>query len=91
MVENLSQMARGPLSQGGIGGPEAQRRFDEQPERFWPNAVSRFSEYPFPVLHDPKFSLSADGAFFCMGSCFANNIEEHLIFEGAPLVMAVDR
>lgn len=86
MVENVPQMARGPVNPAGVSGPEAQRRFDDEPERFWPNAIDRFDESPFPVHHDPKFSLSASGAFFCMGSCFANNIEEHLIYNGVQVL-----
>jgi hypothetical protein len=30
----------------------------------------------------PKFELHASDVFFCVGSCFARNIEEHLIYRG---------
>ena len=30
--------------------------------------------------HAPKFGFSADDTFFCIGSCFAKNLEEHLIY-----------
>ena len=30
----------------------------------------------------PKFPLREDDVFFCIGSCFARNIEEHLIYRG---------
>ncbi|MEA2666708.1 MAG: hypothetical protein QOI11_3652 [Candidatus Eremiobacteraeota bacterium] len=30
----------------------------------------------------PKFTLSEDDAFFCIGSCFARHIEEHLVYRG---------
>ncbi len=31
---------------------------------------------------DPAFALNANDAFFCIGSCFARNIEEHLMYRG---------
>jgi GSCFA family len=30
----------------------------------------------------PKFTLAEDDVFFCIGSCFARNIEEHLLYRG---------
>jgi GSCFA family protein len=30
----------------------------------------------------PKFELRANDVFFCVGSCFARNIEEHLMYRG---------
>ncbi|MBV8750571.1 MAG: GSCFA domain-containing protein [Candidatus Eremiobacteraeota bacterium] len=30
----------------------------------------------------PKFQLNEDDVFFCIGSCFVRNIEEHLIYRG---------
>jgi hypothetical protein len=40
------------------------------------------------VLPDvvPKFRLSPDDVFFCIGSCFARNIEEHLIYRRLPVI-----
>ena len=34
-----------------------------------------------PVVR-PKFALHDDDTFFCIGSCFARNIEEHLMYRG---------
>jgi hypothetical protein len=34
----------------------------------------------------PKFQLSADDAYFCIGSCFARNVEEQLIYRRFPLL-----
>ncbi len=30
--------------------------------------------------HAPKFQFTADDTFFCIGSCFAKNLEEHLTY-----------
>ncbi|HEV2641554.1 MAG TPA: GSCFA domain-containing protein, partial [Candidatus Elarobacter sp.] len=30
----------------------------------------------------PKFQLRASDVFFCVGSCFARNVEEHLMYRG---------
>ncbi len=40
------------------------------------------------VLPDvtPKFRLAADDVFFCIGSCFARNLEEHLIYRRLPVL-----
>jgi GSCFA family protein len=34
----------------------------------------------------PKFTLSEDDVFFCIGSCFARNIEEHLMYRGMTVM-----
>jgi hypothetical protein len=56
------------------------------PKLRWENNLSRFSEAVFPVAHKPKFHLSSDERFFCIGSCFARNVEEHLIFNGLKVL-----
>ncbi len=56
------------------------------PKLRWENNLSRFSEAVFPVAHKPKFCLSPDERFFCLGSCFARNLEEHLIFNGLKVL-----
>lgn len=52
----------------------------------WHKNTSRFSEALAVVDHKPKFSLNADDSFFCIGSCFARNIEEHLIYCGRQVL-----
>lgn len=37
-------------------------------------------------LVTPKFQLRPDDAYFCIGSCFARNIEEHLIYRRLPVI-----
>jgi GSCFA family len=34
----------------------------------------------------PKFRLRDDDVYFCIGSCFARNIEEHLIYRRLPVI-----
>ncbi len=42
--------------------------------------AKRFSNDVIDLEHSPKFSLDKKNQFFCIGSCFARNIEEHLIY-----------
>jgi len=44
--------------------------------------ADRFEADVFPIVHSPRFPIARDARFFCMGSCFARNIEEHLIYLG---------
>ncbi|MGC7950672.1 hypothetical protein, partial [Bacillus sp. II_CA] len=46
----------------------------------WENNIDRFSHAPLSVYHNPKFLIGNDSSFFCIGSCFARNIEELLIY-----------
>jgi hypothetical protein len=48
----------------------------------WPRAGEAFGELVYPVRYRPKFQIGAGDRFFCIGSCFARNIEEHLIYRG---------
>jgi hypothetical protein len=34
----------------------------------------------------PKFALRPDDVYFCIGSCFARNIEDHLIYRRLPIL-----
>lgn len=43
---------------------------------------TNFSQQVYPVRHRPKFTLAADDKVFCIGSCFARNVEEHLAYQG---------
>jgi hypothetical protein len=38
------------------------------------------------VDHKPKFTLDSGERYFCLGSCFARNIEEHLIYAGETVL-----
>ncbi|WP_234052108.1 MULTISPECIES: GSCFA domain-containing protein [unclassified Xanthobacter] len=46
----------------------------------WSENIERFKEAPISIFHKPKFTIDAKSSFFCIGSCFARNIEEHLIY-----------
>jgi hypothetical protein len=48
----------------------------------WSDDIARFNDDIALVAHKPKFTLSPKAAFFCIGSCFARNIEEHLLYAG---------
>ena len=52
----------------------------------WSNNIARFKEELVVVQHAPKFYLNDADSFFCIGSCFARNIEEHLIYNGATVL-----
>jgi GSCFA family len=65
-----------------IAGPEAWAKLMRSKAASWDENIQRFSEDVALVRHEPKFRLNAEETFFCMGSCFARNIEEHLILGG---------
>lgn len=69
-----------------ISGPQAWAGLAGGDEQKWPDISARFAEQPFVVEHQPGFTLDMTSRFFCMGSCFARNIEEHLIVRGANVL-----
>lgn len=52
----------------------------------WNDVAQRFLNDVVIVDHRPKFSLEGSPRFFCLGSCFARNIEEHLIYRGVDVL-----
>lgn len=54
-------------------------------ERSWANDVERFAEAPLSITHEPKFTIDPNANFFCIGSCFARNVEEYLIYNGVKV------
>jgi hypothetical protein len=52
----------------------------------WEKDIDRFNHAPLRIHHEPKFLISNESAFFCIGSCFARNIEEHLIYRGRKVL-----
>ena len=46
----------------------------------WAYDAERFDHQATPVHHEPKFTIPAESKFFCIGSCFARNVEEHLLY-----------
>lgn len=65
-----------------VNGPEAWRRLLKSENGRWSHDIERFSNPLTMVEHEPKFLIRPDDRFFCMGSCFARNVEEHLIYNG---------
>ena len=52
----------------------------------WSESIGRFGANPIEIAHTPKFKLDATNRFFCIGSCFARNIEEALICRGVDVL-----
>lgn len=69
-----------------ISGLDAWLAFTERPDAKWNRARKRFAEPVFPLAHEPKFTIDPAAKFFCIGSCFARNIEEHLIYGGLDVI-----
>jgi hypothetical protein len=65
---------------------EAWNRVAGKPDARWSSTLSSFNQPVFAIQHTAKFSLSMSDKFFCIGSCFARNIEEHLICQGAQML-----
>ena len=55
------------------------------PSSRWGDHIDRFAGV-VDVAHSPKFPIGQDENFFCIGSCFARNIEEHLIYQGVNVL-----
>lgn len=71
---------RSELSELRIAGPDAWESLAKGQNAYWGDRIKHFSEPLVRVQHQRKFALSPGDRFFCMGSCFARNIEEHLIY-----------
>jgi hypothetical protein len=52
----------------------------------WSKSLERFDGRVARVTAEPKFSLGPDDRFFCIGSCFARNIEEKLVCAGLTVL-----
>lgn len=63
-----------------ISGLDAWKRAARSEDAHWAAGVERFAEPVCAVRLEPKFTFAADQAFFCIGSCFARNVEEQLIY-----------
>lgn len=69
-----------------VDGNDAWKALAGAEGRQWVDIASRFDHDPFTINHTPGFSLDAKSRFFCLGSCFARNIEEHLIYRGVEVL-----
>ena len=74
------------MSSRKILGADAWRAAATKPLSRWFDDTQRFHNDLAKVRHEPKFSLGMDDKFFCIGSCFARNIEEHLIYRGVEVL-----
>lgn len=69
-----------------IDGRDAWKDLAGADGRQWTDIAGRFSQDPFVLGHTPGFTLDGKSRFFCLGSCFARNIEEHLIYRGVEVL-----
>lgn len=69
-----------------VDGADAWKRAAQASDSRWTTDVERFLEPICPVTVRPKFPLSPDQAVFCIGSCFARNVEEQLIYRGVRVL-----
>src|ERR1700728_42241 len=65
-----------------ISGVDAWNSLTRSDHSRWSDDIARFRDDLVLVTHRPKFPVSPTDAFFCIGSCFARNVEEHLIYAG---------
>src|SRR5258707_726216 len=49
-------------------------------------SADRFQSRIMHIAHKPKFGIDRADRFFCIGSCFARNIEEHLTYRNIPVL-----
>lgn len=56
------------------------------PATRWRDRAGGFAAGVVEIAHRPKFTIERGDAFFCIGSCFARNIEEHLIYRGVEVL-----
>ncbi|HYW17187.1 MAG TPA: GSCFA domain-containing protein [Allosphingosinicella sp.] len=56
------------------------------PATRWKDHLERLSGEVAEVVHRPKFAIGTNDSFFCIGSCFARNIEEHLLYSGVEVL-----
>lgn len=69
-----------------IDGETAWRSVARDEGAKWADVADRFAAEPVAVGHQPKFAIDPGSRFFCLGSCFARNIEEHLIYRGVEVL-----
>ncbi len=65
---------------------EARRRKASNPESRWRAIADEFAGDVFPALH-PSFRIKPGDTIFTIGSCFARNIERHLLAAGCTVPM----
>ncbi|MDP5278771.1 GSCFA domain-containing protein [Sphingomonas sp. DG1-23] len=69
-----------------ISGTAAWQAAAKAPMSRWKRQIDRFADPFVEVSISPKFRISENERVFCIGSCFARNIEEHLIPHGIDVL-----
>jgi hypothetical protein len=69
-----------------IDGPRAWQAIQTDPNAKWRREKSPFASRVFAIQKEPKFKISPEAKFFCVGSCFARNIEEYLIYNNVTVL-----
>jgi hypothetical protein len=69
-----------------IAGLTAWTAAAKGPATRWSDRIGQLAATIVEVVHAPKFQIDRAEAFFCIGSCFARNIEEHLIYRGVDVL-----
>lgn len=68
-----------------LSTPQSRWGWDEEPNVVSESARSRIGRVSPISTITPKFTISPDETFFCIGSCFARNVEEALIEGGVQV------
>ena len=76
-------MSSGPELIDGLGAWKAAASSETSR---WADISDRFMRPLVEVEHRAKFAFDKSDRFFCIGSCFARNIEEHLIYRGIDVL-----
>lgn len=58
----------------------------QNPHHRWAADLDRFRRNFTTIGQKPKFTISSADRFFCIGSCFARNIEEQLVYRGLDVL-----
>jgi hypothetical protein len=69
-----------------IDGEKAWNNLLSKEHSRWDRIIDRFNGNFMSVVHVPKFDILPTDQFFCMGSCFARNIELELIYRDIPVL-----
>jgi GSCFA family protein len=69
-----------------VAGSAAWMAAVKGPATRWTYHIERFSSDIVNVAHESKFGIGTEDTIFCLGSCFARNIEEHLIYRGVRVL-----
>lgn len=89
------QMPSGTMCSGDskrVSAAEALSIAKNNPDRYWASgpkpARDRLSSNDFmSITHRPKFKLNKSESVFTIGSCFAREIENFLIWQGVPVLL----